>query len=1022
MAALAEERSEPVAEDVLDLQRAAGNRAVTLAVQRDKKGPVDSLGMPLDRAGLPTRGPDVRAELRGRLPGLLAALTEAQLDQWQQVVDHAYFSRALRTKEYDLDYGTLGPQTGFQGPRPPTHAYYGELWSQTQEYKTRKRELDAAKARRKAPPATPLTVDPRLLFADDVHEEPKWDVKAEMTFREWAIAEVAKTPITIDTAPSASWYEALGQWPITVRNTKGFITAENLRHQYPAEYRAWVSHRKEITELDKALHMIRDAIIEMKAEHQERSDINARKIGFGLVRHISEAVGSGSAPYPTIKIWDQPDILCDKAILSFNKGEFELAVTLMSMAETTTADAIKKYTAYEGRVQSGAGRMVKALEVLKVAGTIAAGVASGGLGLTGAALAAGGYEAAQEGAARASEMYYGQRKSFDLAGLVTKAGVTTVMTLMGGSLQGKFEKALKLRFDKLGMGNSWFAERATSAVASAGSSVYMTATEAVIRNIAEGKALPTSASAFADMVVDNAVKDVGMDFALSGLNKRAAQQYHNWKAGRGANAPAAPALPTTAGVGPKGTAGAPDPAKTVKASEEAPRHMPEQAVRSLLNEGGGWERLKGELETGTGLGANMAPAERRALMDRFESHREMLARNAGSVFGGEVVVSDSATGGRDIEVRFSGPDGPQHLTQAQEYLDAKSPGWSEQTNVKLTAPPAPESSRSPRTERVVQALEYRLTDAARSLASGFVPIYERWGALRTPEARFEAMLAVVNKQLVAAGAPPLMPNFLHRPRPEQFGALEFKVWELNINRDLLSHRDPSPADFAAACDTLAHEARHALQWFRMARINPQGVGDSIDPQALKAAREANQGLRRAERLEPGQLKFQQAQEHYESVYGTGSADRARIYAEKKVRVAERDAAYDALQQAIATLPINDPQRRAAEQRYKEALAQADRVHEQYEYLPEEIDARRHGHTVATAVQQQIRTLQTARTGARDVYARFRTAEAAALQPRPRDTLEQRKAAREEAFRRYEAASAIVQRLEDKITAKAPKVP
>ena len=160
--------------------------------------------------------------------------------------------------------------------------------------------------------------------------------------------------------------------------------------------------------------------------------------------------------------------------------------------------------------------------------------------------------------------------------------------------------------------------------------------------------------------------------------------------------------------------------------------MPEQAVRSLLNEGGGWERLKGELETGTGLGANMAPAERRALMDRFESHREMVARNAGSVFGGEVVVSDSATGGRDIEVRFTGPDGPQHLTQAQEYLDAKSPGWSEQTNVKLTAPPAPESSRSPRTERVVQALEYRLTDAARSLAGGFVPIYERWGALRTP--------------------------------------------------------------------------------------------------------------------------------------------------------------------------------------------------------------------------------------------------------------------------------------------------
>ena len=742
-----------MAEDVLDLQRSAGNRAVTLAVQRDKKGPVDSLGMPLDRAGLPTRGPDVRTELRGRLPGLLAALTEAQLDQWQAIVDHAYFSRALRTKEYDLDYGTLGPQTGFQGPRPPTHAYYGELWSQTQEYKTRKRQLDAAKARRKAPSATPLTVDPRLLFADDVHEQPQWDVKAEMTFREWAIAEITKTPITIDTAPSASWYEALGQWPITVRNTKGFITAENLHHQYPAEFRAWVSHRKEITELDKALHMIRDAIIEMKVEHQERSDINARKIGFGLVRHISEAVGSGSAPYPTIKIWNEPDPLCDKAITSFNKGQFELAVTLMSMAETTTADAIKKYTAYEGRVQSGAGRVVKALEVLKVAGTIAAGVASGGLGLTGAALAAGGYEAAQEGAARASEMYYGQRKSFDLAGLVTKAGVTTVMTLMGGSLQGKFEKALKLRFDKLGMGNSWFAERATSAVASAG-----------VVGLHDGDGGGRQEHRRRQGAADQrgAVR-------RHGRRQRREGRRHGFRAVRPEQAGGAgvPQLeggtggegtgrarpPDAAGVGPAaGTKGAaPDPAKTARAAEEAPRNMPEQAVRSLLKEGGGWERLKGELETGTGLGANMAPAERRALMDRFESHRETLARNAGSVFGGEVVVSDAATGGRDIEVRFTGPDGPQHLTQAQEYLDAKSPGWSEQTNVKLSAPPGPESTRSPRAERVVQALEYRLTDAARSLASGFVPIYERLGSAQDPRGPLRGHAGRRQQQLVAAG-------------------------------------------------------------------------------------------------------------------------------------------------------------------------------------------------------------------------------------------------------------------------------
>ena len=83
--------------------------------------------------------------------------------------------------------------------------------------------------------------------------------------------------------------------------------------------------------------MLRDANAEMRVEHQERSDINARKIGFGIVRHISEAVGSGSTPYPSVKIWDKADDLYVKAMTAFNQGQYELAVPLISMAETTTA-------------------------------------------------------------------------------------------------------------------------------------------------------------------------------------------------------------------------------------------------------------------------------------------------------------------------------------------------------------------------------------------------------------------------------------------------------------------------------------------------------------------------------------------------------------------------------------------------------------------------------------------------------------------------------------------------------------
>ena len=101
--------------------------------------------------------------------------------------------------------------------------------------------------------------------------------------------------------------------------------------------------------------------------------------------------------------------------------------------------------------------MIKVLEVFKTAGTIRAGVGIGGLGLTGATLVSGGYQFAQEGAQRASEMHYGQRKEFGLASLLKKAGVTSVMTLMGGPLQARFQVAIKARFDRIpGLATSWF--------------------------------------------------------------------------------------------------------------------------------------------------------------------------------------------------------------------------------------------------------------------------------------------------------------------------------------------------------------------------------------------------------------------------------------------------------------------------------------------------------------------------------------------------------------------------------------
>ncbi len=400
--------------------------------------------------------------------------------------------------------------------------------------------------------------------------------------------------------------------------------------------------------------MLRGANAEMRVEHQERSDINARKIGFGIVRHISEAVGSGSTPYPSIKIWDKADDLYVKAMTAFNQGQYELAVPLISMAETTTADAVTRYLAYEKRVTTGAGRVIKVLEVFKTAGTIAAGVASGGLGLTGAALVAGGYQFAQEGAQRASEMYYGQRKEFGLAGLLKKAGVTSVMTLMGGPLQARFQVAIKARFDRIpGLANSWFGKVAVSSTASASSSVYMTAAEIAINEVVNGNAIPKSANDFADMIVDGAVQNVMMDAATNRLNSRAGREYAAWKAGRGTSTMSTSAFKHQLGSRPP-----PVDTPAAKVSEQAARTMPNDAVQAMLKQGAGWKQHVGELEAGVGLGRTMPVAERRALVDRFESYRQQMAQNVVTVFGGEVVVTGTADA-RQVEVKISGPTRPR---------------------------------------------------------------------------------------------------------------------------------------------------------------------------------------------------------------------------------------------------------------------------------------------------------------------------------------------------------------------------
>ncbi len=618
----------------------------------------DTSGASRNGKELPTRGPDVRAAIRARYPALLVALSKEQLDQWQRVVDFYTIAR-----EVDRKHNALGGE----------FAYYGQLATQHPDYIKKSRRLVAAVPPK---PSEKLSVDVRLLLADDVKEKPEWDVKAELAFRQWAVEQVTKVPLDLTLRPDPD--EALAQHPMPgiANKTKGFITANDLRNEFRKEYDAWVVDRPEMAKLRQALNETQQVFDEVVPQHQERSDINAKRIGFGAVRHVSEALGEGSAPYPTLHIWDRPKALITQAGPLLRERKYELAVPIIAMAEQATAECAQRFMSYENRVMSGAGTAVTWLGRMKTAGSIAAGIASGGLGLTGSALVAGGYTLAQEGAGRLSEMRFGQRKHFGIASLIEEAGVSAMMTVLGGALQSRFQAAFKARIDKLpGLAGTKLGEMTTSALAAGTSSVYTTAAELTIKAVVDGKSFPKDADALADLIIDNAIQNVAMDVGLSGVNKRVQKEYEAWKSGRVSKAVSVPgeAAPQM------------DPRQTGKAVEEtAPRRLPDEAVRSLLKEGGGWERLHTELDTGTGLGANMPKTERQALIDRFQAERSRLAKEVTAAFSGEMVTT-----GTQLEVRFVGEDGARRVQDAKAYLDAKQPGWELRTGVKLEAPPPP---------------------------------------------------------------------------------------------------------------------------------------------------------------------------------------------------------------------------------------------------------------------------------------------------------------------------------------------
>lgn len=453
------------------------------------------------------KAPDVRKTMSAKLPQLIAVMTSAEIAQWQRVVD-----AGSAQQEADLWENRMESARSAQGYIQHVDGY--DRWL---------RQLRAP-IPKVAPADLVLDLDPMRLVDPGIYDV-GLDRAATLRFRTWALEKIVAKKLHLklwdafrsSEAPSAAMM-TLGRY-----SQGGRITAFDLEREFPKEYDQMVVNRPEVKQLRQLAAEFQATYNELHPVHVERSALNKKYSGFfRFVRIYSEAFGEGDEDYPSLTLWQKPKERLDNALALLAAGDMEGAAKQLMNTSGPMSFIANKFVAYETRVQTGAAVAVKWAGRLKVAGTLAAGVAAGPLGLVRSSLVAGGYTAVSEGAQQASAVATGQQDSMHWKELATGAGITTVMSLFGGAIQSRFKTAILARMGAaeaatVNVVDDWLA----GVLASSTSTVYQLPVQMVLERVAAGKAFPGSADELADMVVEEAINNGTISAATDAIMARA---------------------------------------------------------------------------------------------------------------------------------------------------------------------------------------------------------------------------------------------------------------------------------------------------------------------------------------------------------------------------------------------------------------------------------------------------------------------------------------------------------------------
>jgi hypothetical protein len=319
------------------------------------------------------------------------------------------------------------------------------------------------------------------------------------------------------------------------------------------------------------------------------------------------------AKLPGIDIFWPAGEMLDSAFEHMLEGRLELAGMLVVSAEEQIQQGRNRINRTQAEIMGGAARAVQGLTYAKIAGGVAATIATGGLaleagaGLVGLSLAsaegAGVYTFISEEAQQASEIHHGLREEFDFATIAKMAGTDAVVTfagtLMGGALAGKFHKALGGVMSRAGMGPFWQGV-VIDGLAAVGAAPVTTGTRVVMNSIVGGGKVPGSLDELIDMIAEETIKGGASQIFLGAMMRRFAPpapggggrghgEGRRTLHGLGPGRPPGPVEPggTLPGLGPGKAPADVGGARTLRPEEAGRTLTPEEAGRTLTPEEAG---------------------------------------------------------------------------------------------------------------------------------------------------------------------------------------------------------------------------------------------------------------------------------------------------------------------------------------------------------------------------------------------------------------------------------------------------